>query len=336
MKKILATLGPSSWHPEIIEKIVEQDVQLLRINLSHEPLENIPDRIRMIQSCTDVPICLDSEGAQIRTCIMQDGETFYEKGSTVKFNFNDDVCTADALSFTPKGIVQGFVVGDKLSVDFDMAQFEIVEIKDDHLVAKTLHSGVVGTNKAATLFREITLNPITEKDRAAFAIGLDMGVRNFALSFAGSGEDVEAMRDIVGTDSTIISKIESLRALSNLADIIAASDELLIDRGDLSRQVPIEKIPFMQRRIISMAKLQGKPIYVATNCLESMRTNREPTRAEVNDIVSTLLMGSDGLVLAAETTIGRHPVEAVQMVRKLINSTAKWTENTSLAEIMEM
>ena len=163
-----------------------------------------------------------------------------------------------------------------------------------------------------------------------------MGVRNFALSFAGSGRDVEQLREIVGPDSTIISKIESRKALANLVEIIAASDELLIDRGDLSREVPIEKIPFMQRRIISMAKLRGKPIYVATNCLESMCISREPTRAEVNDIVSTLLMGSDGLVLAAETTIGQYPVEAVQMVRKLIDFTAKWTENTSLSEILEM
>ena len=163
-----------------------------------------------------------------------------------------------------------------------------------------------------------------------------MGVRNFALSFAGSGSDVDQLRDIVGPDSTIISKIESRKALTNLAEIIDASDELLIDRGDLSREIPIEKIPFMQRRIISMAKLKGKPIYVATNCLESMCVSREPTRAEVNDIVSTLLMGSDGLVLAAETTIGQYPVEAVQMVRKLIDFTSKWTENTSLSEILEM
>ena len=336
MKKILATLGPSSWQPEIIKQIAKENVQLLRINLSHEPLENIRERIKLIQAHTDVDICLDSEGAQIRTRAMQGQKASYTKGSIVKFSFNNSSCTPDCLSFTPKNIVKEFEVGDVLSVDFDMARFEVVEIKDDHCLAEVVSSGTVGSNKATTLLRGMDLPPITEKDRKAFAIGLDMGVSNFALSFAGSGSDVNQLRDIVGPDSTIISKIESRKALANLAEIIDASDELLIDRGDLSREVPIEKIPFMQRRIISMAKLKGKPIYVATNCLESMRISREPTRAEVNDIVSTLLMGSDGLVLAAETTIGKYPVEAVQMVRKLIDFTAKWTENTSLSEILEM
>jgi len=336
MKKILATLGPSSWHPEVIRKIARENVQLLRINLSHEPIENIRDRIKLIQANTDVDICLDSEGGQIRTRVMQGERADYEKGSIVKFSFNNSGCKPDCLSFTPKGIVRGFEVGDVLSVDFDMARFEVVEIRDDHCLARVVSEGSVGSNKAATLFRSIDMPPITDKDREAFAIGLEMGVRHFALSFAGSGSDVDQVRDIVGPDSTIISKIESRKALSNLVEIIAASDELLIDRGDLSREVPIEKIPFMQRRIISMAKLQDKPIYVATNCLESMCTSREPTRAEVNDIVSTLIMGSDGLVLAAETTIGKYPVEAVQMVRKLIDSTSRWTENTSLEEIMEI
>lgn len=336
MKKILATLGPSSWQPAVIKGIAEQNVQLLRINLSHEPLEMIRERIELIRSCTDVDICLDSEGAQIRTCVMSKGEAVFGTGDRVIFDFNNTVCSTERLSFSPAGIVKQFMVGDVLSVDFHMAQFKVVEVQQDHCVAEVICSGAVGSNKAATLFRDIPLNPITDKDRKAFTVGREMGVKHFALSFAGSGEDVSQLRDLVGPESTIISKIESRRALFRLPEIISASDELLIDRGDLSREIPIEKIPFMQRRIISMAKLQDKPIYVATNCLESMRSSREPTRAEVNDIVSTLLMGSDGLVLAAETTIGNYPVEAVKMVRKLIDSTARWTENTSLTEILDM
>ncbi len=336
MKKILVTLGPSSWDPEVIRSIVDCDVQFLRINLSHEPLENIPDRIRLIRSLTSVDICLDSEGAQIRTGHIDNGGVFFEEGSLIRLDFNHTVGSEEQLSFTPRGIVEQFEVGDILSVDFDMARFEIVDKNRTHCLARTIHSGNVSSNRAATLSRDVKMPAITEKDRKAFEIGLEMNVHHYALSFASSGEDIRMFREIVGPESTIISKIESRKALSNLTEIIQTSDELLIDRGDLSRQVPIEKIPFLQRRIISMAKLHNKPIYIATNLLESMRTQLEPTRAEVNDIVSTLLMGADGLVLAAETTIGRYPVQAVQMVRRVIDETTRWTENTSLTEIMDM
>ena len=143
------------------------------------------------------------------------------------------------------------------------------------------------------------------------------------------------MRKIVVEDASIISKIESRRGVINLDEIIDESDEILIDRGDLSREVSLEKIPFMQRRIISMSKSKGVPVYVATNLLESMVNGPGPTRAEIYDVVSTLLMGGNGLVLAAETAIGERPVEAVRMIRKLINQFNKWTPNTSIHELLE-
>ena len=148
--------------------------------------------------------------------------------------------------------------------------------------------------------------------------------------------DLLHCRKVVGGEANIISKIESRQGLLNLKSIIDHSDELLIDRGDLSRQVPIEKVPFFQRRIISICRLYGKPIHVATNLLESMIKAAVPNRAEVNDIVSTILMGADGLVLAAETAIGDYPVESVKVIRQLSQNCEKWTPNTSLIEILDM
>ncbi|MBW2599876.1 MAG: hypothetical protein JRC60_07360, partial [Deltaproteobacteria bacterium] len=130
------------------------------------------------------------------------------------------------------------------------------------------------------------------------------------------------------------SKVESMAGLLNLEEIIDASDAILIDRGDLSRQVPIEKIPFFQRRIVSLARSREKKVFVATNLLESMVKTRQPTRAEVNDVISALDMGANGLVLAAETATGNYPVECVEMISKLINQFENWTPNTSIAELL--
>jgi len=142
------------------------------------------------------------------------------------------------------------------------------------------------------------------------------------------------MRKLCGSEATIISKIESPTGVLNLEDILEITDEIFIDRGDLSRKVPLEKVPFFQRKIISTAKAKNTPVYVATNLLETMVVQRAPSRAELNDVVSTLLMGADGLVLAAETAIGKYPVGAVYMIRTLIEECEKWTENTSLSEIL--
>ena len=173
------------------------------------------------------------------------------------------------------------------------------------------------------------------KDKNAFEIGLVNGVSNFSLSFTNKIEDVIEMRNIIGNDSNLISKIESIKGVLNLREILPVVDQILIDRGDLSREVSIDKIPFIQRRIISFAKAKNVPVYVATNLLESMVKTISPTRAEVNDVASTLLMGASGLVLAAETAIGNYPVESVNMVNSLIKQYNRWTPESTFSDILD-
>lgn len=334
--KILVTLGPASLNAEVIRELAQFKLYALRLNLSHTPLETLEESIRLIQSNCDIDVCLDSEGAQIRTHEMQDGAAHLKKGSRVRIMHEPAVGGAERLSLTPVGISRSFQPGDVLNLDFDLACVRIEEVGKDHATAVVLKSGKVGTRKAVDLNRPVPLQAVTPKDREAFRIGLGLGVRKFALSFAGSRSDVEEIRGLVGPGATVISKIESREGLANLSAILDATDEILIDRGDLSRQIPIEKIPFLQRRIISIAKIAGKPVHVATNLLESMQELRSPTRAEVNDVVSTILMGVDGLVLAAETAVGKHPVGTVRMISRIVNVTSKWTPNTSMDEILEM
>jgi pyruvate kinase len=333
--KILVTLGPSSLEKNIIEQMEKEQVYLFRINLSHTKIEELEDVINKIRNHSQIPICLDSEGAQIRNQIMKIGEVFLNTNDRVKIHYDEVLGDTNNISFTPTNIARKFEVGDKIRIDFNSACIQVVEKKQTYITAKVINKGNVGSNKAVDLDRDISLDAITPKDKAAIKIGRKMGIKHYALSFAGSQNDVKMFREHTGYGTSLISKIESRDGLLNLNGIISESDEILIDRGDLSRQFRLEIIPFLQRRIISIAKANSVPVFVATNLLESMRSFPEPTRAEINDVISTLLMGGDGLVLAAETAIGGYPSEAVQMIRKLIKQLEKWTPNTSIAELLE-
>ncbi len=332
----MVTLGPSSLDEETVRQCAAEDVFVFRLNLSHTPLETLEELIADIQGWTDTPVCLDSEGAQIRNESMKGGRVNFREGEAVKIHFDSVEGDQANISFMPRGITRQLVVGDRVRIDFDRVALRVSEIGPDHCLAIVETGGAVGSNKAADVDRGLNLIPITEKDRKAIEIGRKKGLKHFALSFANRPEDVSQMRELCGTEACIISKIESRSGLHELNGIIELSDQILVDRGDLSRQVPIDKVPFLQRRIISIARAHGTPINVATNLLESMVTTHTPTRAEVNDVVSTLLMGANGLVLAAETAIGKYPVDAVKMIRLICDQFEKWTPNSSIDEILDL
>ena len=335
MNNILVTLGPTSMNEETVKSCAEFEVYVFRINLSHTPLNKVEESINLIQSWTDVPVCLDSEGAQLRNGSMVNEKVKFGVGDEIRIEINPINGDSTKLSFNPINVTKQFEVGDKIKVDFNHACFEIKEKYVDYFLARVISGGTVGSNKAADVNRDLLFDPLTEKDRKAIKIGLKNNVKNFAMSFANTSQDVELMRDLCGPEANIICKIESPSGLKNLKDIIGRTDEILIDRGDLSRRVPIERIPLFQRRIISIARSMDTPVYVATNLLESMITTESPTRAEVNDVISTLEMGANGLVLAAETAIGTNPIKAVQMIRSLITEYERWTPNTSIMELLK-
>lgn len=334
MTKILVTLGPSSMNERAIRACDQKGVFLYRMNLSHTNINELESRITEIRRYSDTPICLDSEGAQIRNQNMSNGTVFYKKGTIIKIHYEEILGDENNISFTPSDIATELRVGDIIDIDFHSTRLCVTEICENHCKAEVINEGKVGSNKAADLNRSVSLSPITPKDEQAFRIGKEMGIQHFALSFASSKKDIQLMRDKIGYENYLISKVESTLALKNLEDIIMLSDAILIDRGDLSRQIPIEKIPFLQRRIISSSLSRNKKVFVATNLLESMVTTILPTRAEVNDVVSTLLMGASGLVLAAETAIGQYPVECVEMIHKLIEQYNRWTPDKNLEDIL--
>jgi pyruvate kinase len=316
--ELLCTLGPASLNDRVIHWLECVGASLLRINLSHTRIEDLERIVKSVQMRTRVPICLDTEGAQVRTGPLVDGKVTVRENRLLTAHARPVPGDQFNISFYPGYIVQKLQVGDFVSIDFNEVLSQVVEKKNDAAILRILNGGQIGQNKAVTVQRTLEMAPLTEKDLAAISIGRKMGVRHFALSFAHREADVDFIRDRAGAEATIISKIECLTGLSNLESIALKSDAILIDRGDLSREVPIEQIPAAQKLIIRRAKRCGTKVYVATNLLESMTISPAPTRAEVNDIYNTLEDGADGLVLAAETAIGQYPVQCAKMVAKVI------------------
>jgi pyruvate kinase len=322
-KEIWCTLGPSSLNDRVIGRLEELGVSLFRLNLSHTKLEKVAEILEYIQTRTKVPVCLDTEGAQVRTSDLAGGKVVVRENSTIRVHYQRVPGDANDLNLHPDYIAKQLVAGDLLKIDAEVLA-QVVAVESDWVVLWVLNGGEIGQNKAVTLLeRDVEMPAMTEKDKQALAIGKKMGVRYVALSFANRASDVDEIRAIAGHDAMVTSKIECLSGLRHLAEIAAKSDALLIDRGDLSRQVNIERIPALQKDIIRHAKLVGRKIYVATNLLESMVTSPNPTRAEVNDVFNTMMDGADGLVLAAETAIGAFPVAAAMMVKKVIREYEK-------------
>ena len=316
--RLLCTLGPASLDERTIRRLEGSGASLFRINLSHTKLGDLPHTIERIQRTTNVPICLDTEGAQIRTGDFANGPINLRENTVVRIHTRRVPGDDRNFNLYPMSTVLLLEAGDFVSIDFNSVLTQVISKDDEAVVMRVLQGGLVGQNKGVTVERDIPMPPLTTKDLAALEVAREMDLRFYALSFANRGEDVTTLRSHVGDDAFVMSKIESSSGLANLEEIAFHSNALLIDRGDLSRQVPIELLPQTQKRIIERARTFNKPVYVATNLLESMVSVPTPTRAEVNDIYNTLLDGADGLVLAAETAIGQYPIQCASMVSKII------------------
>ena len=328
-KEIFCTLGPASMNARVLARLEDLGATLFRINLSHTASADVAEVIDFIRQHSAVPVCLDTEGAQVRTGNLVQEAVEVHENALIYARREPVPGDGEAFNFYPDGIIDALEIGDFISIVFNAVLVQVVDITTSGALLRVLNGGRIGRNKAVTVERPIAMPPLTGKDREALAIGRAKGLRHAALSFANRREDVDAIREIVGDDTFVISKIECRNGLTNLEAIAAKSDGLLIDCGDLSREFPVERIPALQKRIIQRAKTAGRKVYVATNLLESMISAPGPTRAEVNDVYNTLIDGVDGLVLAAETAIGKNPIACASMIVKLIREFEAGSEAAS-------
>ena len=328
MQNLYVTVGPSSFNRKIIKDMSDAGATLFRINMSHTSVNDLESVIKSLQDWSDIPVCIDREGAQVRNRVMKNNGEFFSKGTIIQLHDNDDMIgDSSRMSLVPPGIIGQMRAGDRIRVDFDSVEMEIEEISENSISARVLTEGYVGSNKACDISRRVDMPALTDKDKIALDIAKNCSIKDFSLSFCNRSDDVVEMRKFLDKGDKVISKIESILGVKNLESIALESDELLIDRGDLSREVPISSIPFVQRSIVGKARAMNIPVNVATNLLESMIDKRTPTRSEVNDVVSTLLMGANGLVLAAETAIGNYPLLSVKMIKELMDATLHYYDS---------
>jgi pyruvate kinase len=318
-KKILCTLGPASLTPDVIAELDRRGVDLFRINLSHTPPDAVEPTIDFVRRHSETPICLDTEGAQVR-CGPMAPDVVLTAGDSVRLEAGDGPGTADLIALRPASIFDELEREAIVRLDFDGAALRVRSTGAGRAEAVVVGGGKVGSNKAVVVEPPPRLPSLTEHDLAAIEVGVRAGVGHFALSFANEAADVERLRGLIPSGAHVIAKIESRSGVHNVESITMAADAVLVDRGDLSREVPVEHVPVYQKHIIRQANALNTPVYVATNLLESMLVSRNPTLAESNDIFNTLYDGAHGLVLAAETAMGAHPVQSVDMIVRMIDA----------------
>ena len=318
--KIIATIGPGSNYPEILNKFKERGVDFFRINLSHTDEEDIEQRIKDLLGY-GVPIILDTEGPQVRSG--NNEEINLEEGKEIKI-FNRKVdCNNEKLFLRPLDSVEKLKKGDILHMDFEFTLLKVTNVStmsDDYITCKIIKGGAVGSKKGIHIEGALGFPALSQKDKRAIELAKKYGIKNFTLSFIRNAEEVKEFKEIY-PEATVYSKIECNDALQDLENIIKISDGVLIDRGDLSREVKAEQIPFIKKSVLKLCKSLGKPAIVATNTLEGMSTSLRYNQAEINDVANILLDGAEGIALTKETAVGKYPLETVSRLAAIIKET---------------
>jgi pyruvate kinase len=329
--KILCTLGPASLRPDILRGLDERGTDLYRINLSHTSIDQIEPTIEMIRSVSSTPISLDTEGAQARCGFVEDGLRL-EEGHELILTGETIRGDRDRLTLWPHVVFETLSPRTLVGIDFDGVVLRVETVREGSAVATVVRGGHVRSNKAVTMDPAPQLPALSEKDQAAIEIGSRLGIAHYALSFASHAREVDLIRETTPAGAHIMAKLESRLGVRNMDGIIEATDSIIIDRGDLSHEVPFEYVPYYQKVIVRRANRGNRPVYVATNLLESMVTSRTPTIAEANDIANTLQDGVHGLVLAAETAIGIDPLGSVDLVLQAIDAFERASQGDLLEE----
>ena len=311
---IIVTLGPASLNKKFLRFVNKKKVSLVRLNMSHVKLSKLENKIKFIKKNCKVPICIDTEGAQIRTVLNGIKLKKIYLGDKIKIKKN-----SDRFNLYPKEVFDQIRKNDLLDVGFEGLKLKVVKHNIDYMLLKCTNPGTIENNKGVHLKnRKIKLNFVTKKDLKAISIAKKYNLNNFALSFTNSNSDLINFCKLLPKKNKYF-KIETRNGLKSLGFFFKNQNNFLIDRGDLSKDIGIENVPYAQRLIFKkLKKFKKVKIAVATNFLESMITNPFPTRAEVNDIYNSLEMGASSLVLAGETAMGKYPIECVELLSKII------------------
>jgi len=329
--KVIATIGPGTRNKQILEKMFHEGVDVCRFNCSHDTYEEHMKTIKYINELneelgTKVAILADLQGPKLRVGEMENDSVMLEDGQKFSFVTTPCIGTTEQAYLSYDKLPQDATPGEMILVDDGKLMFEVIESNGkDRVLTKVIAGGPLSTKKGVNLpDTKISAPSLTEKDLKDLQFAMDQKVDWLALSFVRREKDIVDLRKIVDAhpnNAGIIAKIEKPEALKEINEIIEASDAIMVARGDLGVEVEFNKVPVIQKSIIKKCHERSKPVIVATQMMESMINNPTPTRAEANDVANAVLDGADAVMLSAETSVGKYPVQTIINMQKIIDST---------------
>ena len=328
--KIVCTLGPATATPEKVRDLVAAGMDVARMNFSHGSQSDHKQVYDLVRTASDesgraVGILADLQGPKIRLGTFAGGPCEWRAGDVVRITVEDVEGTHDRVSTTYKGLAKDAKPGDRLLVDDGNVGLTVTAIEGQDVVCEVTEGGKVSNNKGISLpGMDVSVPAMTEKDVEDLEFALQLGVDFVALSFVRSPADIDTVHQVmdrVGRGRLpVIAKLEKPEAVSNLEAIVLAFDGVMVARGDLGVELPLEQVPLVQKRTIQIARENAKPVIVATQMLESMINNSRPTRAETSDVANAVLDGADAVMLSGETSVGRYPIETVRTMGRIVEA----------------
>ena len=328
--KIVCTLGPAVESPEKVRELIAAGMNMARLNLSHgsyEEHQNRLDQVRAAAAEAGVPIAVlvDLQGPKIRLARFKDGPHDLARGDVFTITTDEVEGTKERVGTTYKGLPGDCKAGDRILIDDGKVTVEVTAVKGNDVITKVIEPGAVSNNKGINLPGvAVSVPALSEKDMDDLRWGLRAGADFIALSFVRNADDIKDVHRIMdeeGIRVPVIAKIEKPQAVDNLVSIVDTFDAIMVARGDLGVELPIEDVPLVQKRCVELARDAAKPVIVATQMLDSMITNSRPTRAEATDCANAVLDGADALMLSGETSVGEFAIEAVQTMSRIIQRT---------------
>ncbi len=328
--KIVCTLGPATATPEKVRDLVAAGMDVARMNFSHGSQSDHKQVYDLVRAASDecgraVGIMADLQGPKIRLGTFAGGKAEWRIGDVVRITVEDIEGTHDRVSTTYKGLARDAKSGDRLLVDDGNVGLTVLEVDNQDVVCEVTEGGKVSNNKGLSLpGMDVSVPAMSEKDIEDLEFSLHLGVDFVALSFVRSPADIDLVHQVmdrVGKGRLpVIAKLEKPEAVSNLEAIVLAFDGVMVARGDLGVELPLEQVPLVQKRTIQIARENAKPVIVATQMLESMINNSRPTRAEVSDVANAVLDGADAVMLSGESSVGRYPIETVETMSRIVEA----------------
>lgn len=322
--KILATLGPASSSKEMIRKLVDAGADVFRLNFSHGTQEDHAERYRLIREVQHdigrpIGILMDLQGPKLRVGRLKDGRVTLKESASFRLDLDPSEGDERRANLPHPEIFAALKTGTDLLLDDGKLRLRVESFDATHAITTVVVGGVLSDRKGVNVPGVVLpISPLTAKDRDDLEFGLKLGVDWVALSFVQRPEDIREAKALIGNRAWIMAKLEKPSVMDSLREIVTLSDGIMVARGDLGVELPPQQVPVLQRRMVTAARAIGRPVVVATQMLESMITMPVPTRAEASDVATAIYEGVDAVMLSAESASGKYPIEAVQMMDRII------------------